>query len=99
VLGRVGEAVKVRGMFLHPRQAAEALDGVAGLSGYRFVVRRSDHVDTLRCEIATTAGTDSGKVATLVRDRVHSRLRLSADVVPVDTLPEGPAILDERDWS
>lgn len=99
VLGRVGEAVKVRGMFLHPRQAAEALDGVDGLTGYRFVVGRHEHVDTLRCEIATTASTDPGTVATLVRDRVRGRLRLSADVVPVADLPNGPPIVDERDWS
>jgi phenylacetate-CoA ligase len=99
VLGRTGEAVKVRGMFLHPRQAAGALDGVAGLAGYRFVVGRHEHVDTLRCEIATTAGTDPSKVATLVRDRVRGRLRLSADVVPVTDVPEGPSIVDERDWS
>ncbi|HEX6074021.1 MAG TPA: AMP-binding protein [Micromonosporaceae bacterium] len=99
VLGRVGEAVKVRGMFLHPRQAAEALDGLAGLAGYRFVVGRTEHVDTLRCEIVAAAGTDFGKVAALVRDRVRSRLRLAADVVAVTALPEGPSIRDEREWA
>ncbi|WP_205251908.1 hypothetical protein, partial [Escherichia coli] len=30
ILGRSGEATKVRGMFLHPRQAAAALEGVPG---------------------------------------------------------------------
>jgi phenylacetate-CoA ligase len=99
VLGRIGEAVKVRGMFLHPRQAAEAMDGVSGLAGYRFVIGRSQHVDTLRCEIATVADVDSDKILTLVRDRVRSRLRLAADVVSVTALPEGPSIVDERDWS
>jgi phenylacetate-CoA ligase len=99
VLGRVGDAVKVRGMFLHPRQAAEALDGVPGLVGYRFVVNRHHHVDTLRCEIATVTGVDSDRVATVVRDRVRSRLRLSADVVSVTALQEGPSIVDERDWT
>jgi hypothetical protein len=56
-------------------------------------------VDTLRCEIVATAGTDFGKVAALVRDRVRSRLRLAADVVAVTALPEGPSIRDEREWA
>jgi phenylacetate-CoA ligase len=36
VLGRVGEAVKVRGMFLHPRQARSVMDEVGGVSAWRF---------------------------------------------------------------
>ncbi len=48
VLGRLGEAVKVRGLFLHPRQAAAALEHLPGLAGYRFVVGRVSHQDTLR---------------------------------------------------
>ncbi|MGH3645938.1 MAG: phenylacetate--CoA ligase family protein [Micromonosporaceae bacterium] len=99
VLGRVGEAVKVRGMFLHPRQAAHALGDVAGLAGYRFVVGRHDHKDTLRCEVVLSAGADSTGVAAAVRDRVRARLRLSADVVAIDALPNGPSIVDEREWS
>lgn len=99
VLGRIGEAVKVRGMFLHPRQAAEALDTLEGLAGYRFTVGRSQHVDTLRCEIVPAAGADSGELAAQVRDRVRARLRLAAVVVPVASLPEGSSIVDERDWT
>ncbi|MGH3714759.1 MAG: phenylacetate--CoA ligase family protein [Micromonosporaceae bacterium] len=99
VLGRVGEAVKVRGMFLHPRQAADALGPVDGLAGYRFVVRRTDHVDTLRCEIVPASGADPDSLATAVRDQVRARLRLTAEVVPVGALPDGPSLVDERDWS
>ena len=99
VLGRVGEAVKVRGMFLHPRQAADALRALDGLAGYRFVVGRAEHRDTLRCEIVSSAGADSAEVAALVRDHVRARLRLTADVVTVPSIPDGPSIVDERDWS
>ncbi|MQA26666.1 MAG: AMP-binding protein [Micromonosporaceae bacterium] len=98
VLGRVGEAVKVRGMFLHPRQAADALGALDGLAGYRFVVGRAEHRDTLRCEIVTAGGADSAEIATAVRETVRATLRLTADVVPVRALPDGPSVLDERDW-
>lgn len=97
VLGRIGEAVKVRGMFLHPRQAAEALAG-AGVMAHRFVVERVDHRDVLRCEIVAAPGADDG-LTDRVREAIRSRLRLSAEVVRVPALGDGPAIEDRRDWS
>jgi phenylacetate-CoA ligase len=98
VLGRIGDAVKVRGLFLHPRQAAAALAGVPGLAGYRFVVGRVEHQDTLRCEVEAAAGADAGAMAADVRDRIRSALRLGADVVAVATIAPGPSLVDERDW-
>ncbi|MDQ4105086.1 MAG: AMP-binding protein [Actinomycetota bacterium] len=95
VLGRVGEAVKVRGMFLHPRQAAATLAQEASVTAYRFVIGRHQHRDTLRCEIVSCDPDAIGRVSALVR----SQLRLAADVVAVDALPDGPVIVDERDWS
>jgi len=98
ILGRIGDAVKVRGLFLHPRQAAAALAGVAGLAGYRFVVGRVEHQDTLRCEVAAAAGADAVALAAEVRARIRSALRLQAEVVPVPAIPEGPGLVDEREW-
>ena len=48
VLGRVGQAVKVKGMFLHPAQIAAVMSGVDGVADYRFVIGRSEHVDSLQ---------------------------------------------------
>ena len=98
VLGRLGEAVKVRGLFLHPRQAAAALHRIAGVSGFRFVVSRVDHQDSLRCEIVAETGYDPAVLAASVRDQIRAALRLAADVVCVADLPAGSAIVDERDW-
>jgi phenylacetate-CoA ligase len=104
VLGRVGEAVKVRGMFLHPRQAAAALGDVPGVSGFRFVVRRQDHVDAIRCEVvgADGGGGDAGAAELVgrVTAAIRERLRFRAEVVVVERLPEdSPVLVDERDWS
>ncbi|MGB8385592.1 MAG: AMP-binding protein [Dermatophilaceae bacterium] len=100
VLGRVGAAVKVRGMFLHPRQAAAVLDGVADVAGWRFVVDRVDHKDQLGCEVVVRDGADPASVVADVTDRVRSGLRFSCTVSAVAALPQDAApITDLRDWS
>lgn len=99
VLGRVGEAVKVRGLFLHPQQASAALGTIAGLAGYRFVIDRASHVDTLRCDVVPGDGIDPEELTGAVRERIRAQLRLAADVACVPALPDGPAIVDQRSWS
>ncbi|MEH1127116.1 phenylacetate--CoA ligase family protein [Micromonospora sp. CPCC 206061] len=98
VLGRVGEAVKVRGVFLHPRQAAAALAGEPGVTAHRFVIERADHRDSLRCEIVA-APTADPHLSQRVHELIRAHLRLAADVVCVPNLPDGPTIHDQRDWS
>lgn len=104
VLGRSGAAVKVRGMFLHPRQVAEVMAG-APVSRYRFVIGRENHRDTLRCEVVPEPGASSDGVADEVRRRVRDGLRFNAEVVAVEALPgdgddanAGP-LVDTRDWA
>lgn len=94
-LGRVGEAVKVRGMFLHPRQVRAVMDGLDGVAGYRFVVERPADRDELRVEVAPAAGAATAAVCELVRERVRSGLRFNAEVVAVDALPEDAAPLTD----
>jgi phenylacetate-CoA ligase len=98
VLGRVGEAVKVRGVFLHPRHAAAALAREPGVAAHRFVIDRVDHRDTLRCEVVATPSADP-HLHERVHDLIRAHLRLSADVVGVADIPEGPTVEDRRTWS
>lgn len=98
ILGRVGEAVKVRGMFLHPRQAEAVMRDLEGVADWGFVIDRVNHRDELRCEIVAT-GHDQAAVAGRVRDAIRAGLRFGADVRTVDVLPEGHAtITDNRTW-
>ena len=104
VLGRVGQAVKVRGMFLHPRQAQAAIAGVEGVMAWQLVVDRRDHLDQLRCEVVLTDGmaddADRDRVLDLVRGRIRSGLRFASDVVAVKALPADASVIsDVRDWS
>ncbi len=98
VLGRVGAAVKVRGMFLHPRQVEAAMRGVSGVVSYRFLVDRIDHRDQLRCEVVPEPGTDANAVASAVQERIRSALRFTADITLVTELDESELITDQRTW-
>lgn len=86
-------------MFLHPSQAAAVMAGIDGVDGYRFVIGREDHVDTLRCEIVPAGPGDPSALTEQVAQRVRDGLRFRADVVAVTRLTpgEGP-LLDVRDW-
>ncbi|MGH2741537.1 MAG: phenylacetate--CoA ligase family protein [Thermoleophilaceae bacterium] len=98
-LGRVGEAVKVRGMFLHPRQARAALDGVGGVERFRLVVERIEHRDLLRCEVMPREGAHADRLPGAVKERIRSGLRFDAEVVLVERLePDSPVIVDVRSW-
>lgn len=97
-LGRVGEAVKVRGMFLHPRQAQAALADLPGLNAFRLVVDRVEHRDAMRCEVVARDGTDGAGLSTAVKERIRSALRFDADVALVEALEDGPVLVDGRRW-
>jgi phenylacetate-CoA ligase len=98
-LGRVGEAVKVRGMFLHPRQVRSVMSEMGDVVQYRFVVEREEHRDLLRCEFVAAAGADATALAEAVRERVRSALRFHAAVEPVESLePDTPVLVDTRTW-
>lgn len=99
VLGRVGSAVKVRGLFLHPAQVASVLGAVDGVGDYRFVVTRTGHRDDLRCEVVPDG--DPSGLADRVADAVREGLRFRAAVALVEGLQDGQsgAVVDERAWS
>ena len=99
--GRADEVTKVRGMFIHPGQAAEVAARVPGVSRYQVVVSRQDHQDnlTFRCELAE--GTDASGVSPRVESAIRDvmKLRGRVEVVPRGTIPESAKrIVDERQW-
>ncbi len=98
-LGRVGEGVKVRGMFVHPRQLTQALGGNPAIARYQAVVTREGHRDelTIRVEPKAGASVDPDEVAQVVRDVV--KLRVNVEVLAPGTLPEDAKVLvDTRTW-
>ncbi len=100
LVGRVGEAVKVRGMFVHPNQLAFALSRFP-IAGYRAIVRRPQLRDEFILQVVPAP--EAGEVKELadeIRQAVRDVCRVRLDHLEfVDELPEeGPKILDERRW-
>jgi phenylacetate-CoA ligase len=99
-LGRSGEAVKVRGMFLHPRQVTAVMSQIPSVAAYRFLIDRVEHRDVLRCEVVPAAeGVDHHHLASEVHDTIRSGLRFDVEVQVVRALEAGAApVTDLRTW-
>ena len=99
-LGQSGEAVKVRGMFLHPRQVTAVMSQIPSVAAYRFIIDRVEHRDVLRCEVVPAAeGVDHHHLATEVHDTIRSGLRFDVEVQVVRALEAGAApVTDLRTW-
>jgi phenylacetate-CoA ligase len=100
VLGRVGAAVKVRGMFVHPHQAREVLAGVLGdgVVAARFVVERPADRDELYLDLVTTDECDRDAAARSAEDRTRRTLRVAPQVRFVEAVEEGELLVDRREW-
>jgi phenylacetate-CoA ligase len=79
IFGRTGEAVKVRGMFLHPNQLKAAAGAFPEIKQVAAVVTRSDSQDVLTVQIELTEEkVDRDKLAESFRQslRQHGQLRI-----------------------
>lgn len=103
ILGRIGEAVKVRGLFLRPNQVVETISNFPQISNFQVVVSRSAHRDemTLKLEL-TDEGVDRRILSQNVKQRFQDVCPLKLDkieVLPKGTIPkEHKVILDQRTW-
>ncbi|MGH8828806.1 MAG: phenylacetate--CoA ligase family protein [Jiangellaceae bacterium] len=98
VLGRVGAAVKVRGMFIHPHQAREVIAGLAGrgVKAGRFLVERTHDRDVLTLELVADDG--AAQVVEAAADQTRAVLRVRPDVRLVDELDGDAVLVDARRW-
>ncbi len=96
VFGRTDDMVKVKGVKLYPSEIRAVLLGLDGpTGGYRLTVSaKTGGGDRLALAIQGTGGDD---VAEEVARRFKSQTLISADEIAfVETLGEGPSVLDER---
>lgn len=99
--GRADEVTKVRGMFIHPRQADEVVARVAGVARYQVVVGRDGHNDSLtfRVELASGAAAPTVSQALEAAIRDVMKLRGGVQIVPPGTIAaDAKKIADERKW-
>lgn len=103
VLGRVGEEVKARGMFIHPRQVQELMARFDQISRFQVVVRLQEHRDDITVNVELKDETiDKGQLGNSLAKDFQNLCRVRPDrieFVAKGTIPEGgKLILDERVW-
>ncbi len=101
ILGRVGDAVKVRGLFLHPHEVDRAIARHPEVLRYQAVVTRGpDHHDELTITIEVPAPAPE-RIADDVAQSVRDATRLRAAIQPVEPgslPPDAKKIVDRRIW-
>jgi phenylacetate-CoA ligase len=102
ILGRVDQATKVRGLFVHPGQVKELIGRYPQIEKYRLVVTRKDQKDEmtlqleLKQELASLESFNS-LVEKSIRDVL--KVRGTLEIVPPGTIPEGCKIIEDlRIW-
>lgn len=101
ILGRVGDAVKVRGLFLHPQELDRAMARHPEVLRYQASVTRSaDHQDTLTVTLELRPGAGAGLMARVTQSiRDATRLRAVVTGVEPGTIPaDAKKIEDRRTW-
>lgn len=99
LVGRRGEAVKVRGMFLHPNQLRFAAAQMPGVQAMQAVITRPDGVrDHFALRVAVVEGTDETAVAEGLKAAVQGVCRVRVDEVGFGEVGDGPPVVDKREW-
>jgi len=103
IVGRTGDAIKVRGMFVVARQAEQAIASFSEVSRFQLTVGRRQHRDeiTLRVELKD-AGADKTKLAGDLNQKFQDMCRIKIDKIEFverGSIPEEKqGIADERTW-
>jgi phenylacetate-CoA ligase len=96
-MGRSGEAVKVRGMFLHPNSIRAALAPYNNIKQFQAVIGREGARDTVRLELILTEGTVDGEA---IKKGLTEAARLSVNEVAVVESIEGSRLVrDARNYN
>jgi phenylacetate-CoA ligase len=99
LVGRVGDAVKVKGMFIRGAEIEKALKAFPAVARFQAVVTREQHQDHLAyvIELAERASADEAllsRIAEALREAV--KVRGEVRVAPAGTLPQGAKRIDDR---
>ena len=102
IFGRSGEAIKVRGMFLHPKQMEFALMQFPQIKDFQVRITRADNRDIVTVNVELRGGADSAGIAEKLQALAQGAARLRIDAVnmveagAIDS--QARKIVDERAW-
>jgi len=102
ILGRVGDAVKVRAVFVHPRQLEDILSRFPEVARFQARVSREKARDMLTFVLETDPGTDRGKLSQSLQDAIKGMCSVTVDRIEFaapGAIPEDrKTLVDERPW-
>ena len=98
LLGRVGDGVKVKGMFVRAGQIDGVTKRFPEVVRWRAVVTRDEHQDHLAYEVELAAEAGPKDVAARIADALRDEVKVRGEVrvVAPGTIPEGAKKLDDR---
>jgi phenylacetate-CoA ligase len=102
VLGRVDQATKVRGTFLHPWQTDEVVAKYPEVFKYQVLITRQNHRDEMTILVELSAGVDQPERLRVRLERDledYLTLKGTVKIVPAGTIPDfHRKIQDQRSW-
>jgi len=103
LVGRRGEAVKVRGMFVHPNQLRFAVRPFPAVKAIQGVVTRAEDRDFLTIRLAVDDDADRQALVGPLQEGIRAACRVRVDdivFVEATELPaDGPGMVDDRQWN
>ena len=97
--GRVGDAVKVRGMFLHPRQLRAFMARYPQVARWQAAVTRREHKDYLTLRVMPAEGAEIASLTEEIQNAAREALKFRLSVEIVASIPDdAPPIDDSRTW-
>jgi phenylacetate-CoA ligase len=103
ILGRSGDAVKVRGMFIVAKQAEQVINSFEPISKFQIIVDRKANRDEMNLKLELINGlADKGILIDNINKKFQDICRLKLDnieIVPTGSIPEThKSIEDIRKW-
>jgi phenylacetate-CoA ligase len=102
LVGRVGDAIKVRGMFLHPNQLLAAMSRIPQVKHAQAIITRPENKDYVVVRVELRPEHTGEDVSEAVSAYVQAMSRLRVDEVQTVEAgvidPAQRAIRDERKW-
>ncbi|MCY4019327.1 MAG: phenylacetate--CoA ligase family protein [Chloroflexi bacterium] len=102
LFGRSGDAIKVRGMFLHPSQLQYAVMQFPEIKDLQVLITRPDNSDVVTINVELHDGAESAGIAEKLQALAQQAVRLRIDAVnfvaagSIDS--KARKIVDARDW-
>ncbi len=97
--GRSGDAIKVRGMFLHPNQLKAAVAQFPQIERLQAIITRPQNKDVVTLKVQLKEGQASDGIADKLKQLAQQAVRLRIDDVQFTAVDKsGRTIVDNRSW-